>query len=96
MSVCDSCDSTVSTGYSDWTQIYYQVYGLAFTSMKSIAYVTIPGEWNIFTVAFTSNGAIDCTEERLVIELPVSNTNLAAQQILFAVDGGLGNFICTI
>lgn len=43
----------------EWVTVYYQVYGVAFTSIEAISYVTIPGEWNIFTVKFTSNGAID-------------------------------------
>jgi hypothetical protein len=54
-----------------------------------ISYISIPGEWNIFTVSLTLALAVDYTLERLVIELPTINLSTTTPFNLFDEDGGL-------
>lgn len=72
LSTCEACASGTS-GFLQWQHGYFPVYGVAFKSFEVISYISIPGEWNIFTVNLQLTLAVDNTLERLIIELPTVN-----------------------
>lgn len=72
IATCNSC-SSATTGYLAWQHAYFPIYGDPFTNFELVSFITIPGEWNIFTVDITLSYQVDHQKERLIVELPTTN-----------------------
>lgn len=75
-----------SRGYNMHNQLYMDVHGPNFASLKVTSFVTLPGEWNLIWVELNPTTTI-AMNHQLVLEIP---TKSLEGTLLFANDLGTG------